>query len=68
MGFEILSQHMPRPVDAVNVLVEVPGGNLASPAKLTLIGQLEQKIAAAPDIQSVSSVVDPTARARFRTP
>ena len=44
----------------LNVLVEAPGGNLASPAELTSIGQLEQKIAALPDIQSVSSVVDPT--------
>ena len=65
MGFEILSQHMAEgQLMPVNVLVEVPGGNLASPAELTLIGQLEQKIAAAPDIQSVSSVVDPTGQGK----
>jgi RND superfamily putative drug exporter len=48
----------------VNVLVEVPGGNLADPAELTSIGQLEQKIAALPDIESVSSVVDPTGQGK----
>ena len=61
LGFDELSQHLAEGrLMPLNVLVEAPGGNLASPAELTSIGQLEQKIAALPDIQSVSSVVDPT--------
>ncbi len=61
LGFDTLSQHLAEgQLMPLNVLVEVPAGNLASPADLARIGQLEQKIAALPDIQSVSSVVDPT--------
>jgi RND superfamily putative drug exporter len=61
VGFQILSQHLPEgQLMPINVLVEVPGGDLAGPAALTRIGQLEQSIAALPNVESVSSVVDPT--------
>ena len=60
VGFETLSLHLPEgQLMPLNVLVEVPGGNLAGPHALALIGQLEKKIASLPDVQSVSSVVDP---------
>lgn len=66
LGFDTLSQHLAEgQLMPLNVLVEVPGGNLANPAELTRIGQLEQKIAALPDIQSVSSVVDPTGQGKI---
>jgi RND superfamily putative drug exporter len=60
VGFATLSQHLAEgQLMPLNVLVEVPGGNLAGPAALVGIGQVERRIAALPDVQSVSSVVDP---------
>jgi putative drug exporter of the RND superfamily len=60
VGFETLSRHMAQGrLMPLNVLIEVSGGNLTSPATLSVIGRLEQQIAAVPDVQSVSSIVDP---------
>ena len=60
LGFETLSHHLAEgQLMPLNVLIKVPSGNLASPAALARIGQLETQIAALPDVQSVSSVVDP---------
>jgi RND superfamily putative drug exporter len=65
VGFETLSGHLAEgQLMPLNVLVEVPGGNLASPESLNRIGQVESKIASLPDVQSVSSVVDPKGEGR----
>jgi RND superfamily putative drug exporter len=60
VAFDTLSAHLPQgQLMPLNVLVKVPGGDLSSPVSLTATGQLVTKIAALPDVQSVSSVVDP---------
>ena len=60
VGFQTLSQHLAEgQLMPLNVLIKVPGGNLAGTDALARIGQLEQRIAALPDVQSVNSVVDP---------
>jgi putative drug exporter of the RND superfamily len=59
-GFQTLSTHMAEgKLMPLNVLVEMPDGDLARPDKLTRIAALEAQIAAVPDVQSVSSIVDP---------
>ena len=61
LGFQTLSQHLAEgQLMPLNVLVQVPGGDLAGPGALVRIGQLEGQIAALPGVQSVSSIVDPT--------
>ena len=65
LGFQTLSRHLPEgQLLPLNVLVDIPGGNLASPAALSQIAVLETKIAALPDVQSVRSVVDPTSEGK----
>jgi RND superfamily putative drug exporter len=60
-GFEILSEHLAKgQLMPLTVLVEVPGGNLDTQAALAAMGELDSRLAAVPDIQSVRSVVDPT--------
>ena len=60
VGFQTLSRHLAEgQLMPLNVLVQVPGGNLSSSAALARIGQMEAQIAALPDVQSVSSIVDP---------
>ena len=60
IGFQTLGLHMAEGrLMPLSVLVEVPGGDLTSPAALARIGQLERQIASVPDVQSVTSVVDP---------
>jgi RND superfamily putative drug exporter len=60
VGFQTVSQHLAEgQLMPLNVLIKVPGGNLAGSDALARIGQLEQRIAALPDVQSVNSVVDP---------
>ena len=60
LGFQTLSEHLAEgQLMPLNVLIKVPGENLAGPEALARIGQLEKRIAAVPDVQSVSSVVDP---------
>ncbi len=61
VGFETLAVHLGEgQLMPLNVLVSAPGANLASPESLDRIGKLEDAIRALPDINSVSSVVDPT--------
>jgi RND superfamily putative drug exporter len=60
LGFQTLSQHLAEgQLMPLNVLIKVPGGDLAGPEALARMGQIEKAIAALPDVQSVSSVVDP---------
>jgi RND superfamily putative drug exporter len=62
-GFETLSAHLPQgQLMPLNVLVSDPGANLSTPEELTRVADLEAKIAALPNIQSVSSVVDPNSK------
>jgi RND superfamily putative drug exporter len=66
LGFETLSQHLAKgQLMPLTVLVKVPGGHLDSEAALTAMGNLERQIAAVPDIQSVSSVVDPSGEGKI---
>jgi putative drug exporter of the RND superfamily len=65
LGFQTLSKHMAEGrLMPLSVLIESPAGDLAGPASLPRIAALEQKIAAVPDVQSVSSIVDPTGEGR----
>jgi RND superfamily putative drug exporter len=60
LGFDTLSHHLAEgQLMPLNVLIKVPSGDLSSPEALARIGQMEKQIAALPDVQSVSSVVDP---------
>ena len=60
LGFDTLSRHLAEgQLMPLNVLIKVPGGDLSDPKALVRIGQMEKQIAALPDVQSVSSVVDP---------
>ena len=60
LGFQSLSRHLAEgQLMPLNILIEVPGGKLAMPEALARIAQVEAKIAALSDVQSVSSVVDP---------
>jgi RND superfamily putative drug exporter len=61
VGFETLSAHLaPGQLMPLTVYVQVPGGRLDSPSSLEAIGNIQTRIAAMKDIQSVTSVVDPT--------
>jgi putative drug exporter of the RND superfamily len=60
VGFDTLGQHLGEGrLMPVNVLIEVPGGNLASPESLARIAGLEATLYKLSDVQSVSSVTDP---------
>ena len=60
VGFDTLSAHLPEgQLMPLNVLVKVPNGNLSSSASLATLGKVVTQIAAMPDVQSVSSLVDP---------
>jgi putative drug exporter of the RND superfamily len=60
VGFDTLSSHLPEGrLLPLNVLVKVPAADLSSPASLAAMGRLVEQIAAMPDVQGVSSVVDP---------
>ncbi len=43
----------------LNVLVQAPGTDLASPASLVRLGELQKRLAAVPGVQSVSGLTDP---------
>jgi RND superfamily putative drug exporter len=61
LGFATLSAHLPQgQLMPLNVLVQVPSGNLADAGSLTAMAALENKIASLPDVQSVRSIVDPS--------
>jgi RND superfamily putative drug exporter len=60
LGFQTLGRHVAEgQLMPLSVLIKVPGGNLASPDALVRIVQVEKQIAALPDVQSVSSIIDP---------
>jgi RND superfamily putative drug exporter len=64
-GFVTLSDHLGEgQLMPLNVLVELPGGNLASQESLSKIAALQEQIAALPYIGSVRSVVDPMGEGR----
>jgi RND superfamily putative drug exporter len=66
LGFETLSQHLAKgQLMPLTVLVKVPGGHLDSEPALAAMADLERQIAAVPDIQSVSSVVDPSGEGKI---
>ncbi len=65
LGFQTLGAHFPQgQLMPLTVLVDVPAGDLGSQPALARIGELESKLAALPDVQSVRSVVDPAAEGK----
>jgi RND superfamily putative drug exporter len=59
-GFARLSAHLGEGrLMPLNVVVQAPGTDLASPASLVRLEQLQERIAAAPGVASVSGLADP---------